>query len=308
MAPEGGRFAPEAGRFAPGGGRFAPAGERFASKGARIASDGARLASDGGCFAPEDGRFPSRGGRFAPEEGSLASRGGRFEPDDGRFPSRGAYVAPEDGSFPSRGGRFELDGGRLPVAGRRSPNAAGIPATRRRGAPAGGASSAGWRLRGDGAVSSGPEPRGACRAVPRRCCAERAPMLGTGGPRRLARLAGAPWVSRRRAGDFAGFSRRRGSGAGFGTGRQRISSLPRCWTGAASRLSQMPARCASRSSRSSECTRTLTSSCAVSATSISCSTAGESPAWPIATTGWSGCARARSSRRCEGVSVIMRRV
>ena len=294
---------PEGGRPAPDGGRFAPMGGRFPPEDGRVASPGAR-------FTPVDGRLASRGGRFAPDDGSFASRGGRFASDGGRFPSRCAYTTPEGGRFASRSGRFVPDEGRLPDAAPRFPNAeAGfVPAGRRRGAPAGVAASEYRSRRGEGASSCGDEPRDAWRAAPRRCFEECAPTSGTGGLCRLGPPAGAPGDSRRRPGDFAGFSRRRGSGSGFGAGRQRIRSLPRCWTGAASRLSQIPARCASRSSRSSECTRTLTSSCAPSATSISCSTVGESPAWPIATTGWSGCARARSSRRCDGVSVIMRRV
>ncbi len=209
-------------------------------------------------------------------------------------PSAGASI-PRPGAFPS------------PIFVPRTPQAAWPRLRRRRGAPAGGGESANGPRRGRGASSRNADSRGAWRAAPRRCFEVGAPT-SCGGRCRPAPPDGAPRDSRRRPGDFAGFSRRRGSGSGFGAGRQRIRILPRCWTGAASRLSQIPARCASRSSRSSECTRTLTSSCAPSATSISCSTVGESPAWPIATTGWSGCARARSSRRCDGVSVIMRRV
>jgi len=285
------------------------AGPRPAVAGGRLAPEGGRFAADGGRFAPEDGSFASLGGRLAPEDGSFASRGGRLAPDGGRLPSRCAYAVPEGGRFASLGGRFDPEAGRFPVADFRSPDAAGslAPARRRRGAPAGGGESANGPRRGRGASSRNADSPGAWRAAPRRCFEVCAPT-SCGGRCRPAPPDGAPRDSRRRPGDFAGFSRRRGSGSGFGAGRQRIRILPRCCTGAASRLSQIPARCASRSSRSSECTRTLTSSCAPSATSISCSTVGESPAWPIATTGWSGCARARSSRRCDGVSVIMRRV
>ena len=94
-----------------------------------------------------------------------------------------------------------------------------------------------------------------------------------------------------------------GSGSGGGAGRQSVRTLPRCCTGAASSSAQIRASSASRSSRSSLNTRILMSSCASSVTSISCSTAGVRPCWPIATTGCSGCALARSARRSAGVRV-----
>jgi hypothetical protein len=93
-----------------------------------------------------------------------------------------------------------------------------------------------------------------------------------------------------------------GGGAASGAGRKTIRTLPRCCTGKASISAQMRTNNASRSARSSLNTRILTNSCAVSAASISCSTAGVSPSRPMLTTGWRPCALARWARRCAGVS------
>jgi len=95
--------------------------------------------------------------------------------------------------------------------------------------------------------------------------------------------------------------------ASTGRGRQTISSLPRCWTGAASSSAQMRASAASRAARSPSAQRTLMSSWAVSDESISFSTAAVSPWWPMITTGSSAWARARSARLSEGVGVFMAR-
>ena len=65
--------------------------------------------------------------------------------------------------------------------------------------------------------------------------------------------------------------------AAMARGRQRMSSLPICCTAAQSRALHARTSSASRSSRASLKTRTLTSSCAESATSISCSTDGVKP-------------------------------
>jgi len=96
--------------------------------------------------------------------------------------------------------------------------------------------------------------------------------------------------------------------ASTGRGRQRTRSLPICWTGAQPSAPQIRARSESRSGRSSVKTRTLMSSCAVSATSASCRTAGVSPWCPIDTTGCRWWARARSSRRNAGDNGIIRRL
>lgn len=112
---------------------------------------------------------------------------------------------------------------------------------------------------------------------------------------------------------FAASPRLRGLAAAFFTGfagsssggRQRIRSFPRCCTAAAASASAMLASICSRSARSSENTRTLISACARSATSISCITCGVSPCCPMLTTGCSGCACARNSRRCFEVSGII---
>ena len=89
------------------------------------------------------------------------------------------------------------------------------------------------------------------------------------------------------------------------TGRQTINSFPRCCTGAA-RARRRFAQHRLALGTILENTRTLTSPCALSATSISCITCAVNPCWPMLTTGCSACAFARSSRRCFEVSSIMR--
>ena len=92
-----------------------------------------------------------------------------------------------------------------------------------------------------------------------------------------------------------------------GRARQTTSSLPMCWTGAASSSAQIRASAVSRVARSPSAQRTLMSSWAVRQVSISFSTAGVRPWWPMITTGSSAWARARSARRSEGVGVFMAR-
>ncbi len=111
-------------------------------------------------------------------------------------------------------------------------------------------------------------------------------------------------------GDFAAARRASAALAAFalsGFARQTTRSLPKCCTGAQSRASHTVASIAWRSTRESLCTRILTSSCARSARSISCWTAGVSPCCPMKTTGSRWCALARISRRSVEVSADMRR-
>ncbi len=140
-------------------------------------------------------------------------------------------------------------------------------------------------------------PRQPCRGRGQRACPS-----GRHGPhsrpRDAPRARGAS-SARRRAGlvvDGLFESAAAAEAASSGCGRQTISSLPRCWTGAASSSAQMRASAASRAARSPSAQRTLMSSWALRLESISFSTAGVS-AW----------ARARSWRRSEGVGVFMAR-
>ena len=115
---------------------------------------------------------------------------------------------------------------------------------------------------------------------------------GARGGRRLAcPVAAASFGARARR--LRGDRGATGSGSGGGTGRQIVRILPRCCTGAASRPSQIRGqqRLAFASIVAEHAD--LDQLCARRLTSISCSTAGVSPWWPMVTTGWSGCALAR---------------
>lgn len=137
--------------------------------------------------------------------------------------------------------------------------------------------------------------------------ARRPAASGSRGSRALRSLDGRVDTAARRSFGFVAARSARVTGLSSG-GRQRISTLPRCWTGAASSSSAIRASIVSRCARSSENTRTLMSPCARSATSISCITCGVRPGCPTLTTGRRACACARSSRRRWGTNAIIREV
>jgi len=103
---------------------------------------------------------------------------------------------------------------------------------------------------------------------------------------------------------------RRGDGAGStffsgffsGFSRQITSTFPICCTGSACSRAQISPIHASRAFLSSVAARTLMSSCAFSARSISATTSAVRPLSPMITTGFSLCACARNSLRRDDVS------
>jgi len=232
-------------------------------------------------------------GAFADGRGAVWATGAAFADDRRRLPAGSPSPAP-----------VRLDAGAGPVAGARERASGSVFAFARTPprpafAPVATAGPGGDRF------AAAALPRTPAAGLPFVPARPALPVAGTFAPG----ARGAPSVRRRDDLVVDGLfeSAAAAAAASSGRGRQTIRSLPRCWTGAASSSAQMRASAASRASRSPSAQRTLMSSWAVSDESISFSTAGVRPWWPMITTGSSVWARARSWRRSEGVGVFMAR-